>query len=136
MVSIGVDVEAMAWSSATAFYGPQAVYDGKDVIQLKVLRDRRTEGGGIAWIVRFLPPPGKLIKIVAVARSDEHILSILGGRSTKTGRPTTPAGGYGLNTTGQPHSAMISAETVSLVVYRGEPDEIRSLEIVDLPVAN
>jgi hypothetical protein len=43
----------MEWTSAVPFYGPAAVHDGKDVVQLKVLSDRRGEGGGIAWLVRL-----------------------------------------------------------------------------------
>lgn len=31
----------------------------------------------------------------------------------------------------QPHSAFIGTDTVSLVIYHGEPDEIVSLEVVD-----
>ena len=58
------------------FYGPGAVYDGKDIVQLKVLSDRRAEGGGIAWLARFSPPPGKLIKIIAKALSDEHFFNL------------------------------------------------------------
>jgi len=49
------------------FYGRAAIYEGKEVVQLKVLSDRRDQGGGIAWLVKFAPPPGKLIKIVAIA---------------------------------------------------------------------
>ena len=116
----------MEWAAAVPFYGPAAVDDGKDIIQLKVLSDRRAEGGGIAWLVRFTPPPGKLIKIVATALSDEHIFSLQGGRSTKSGAPAQGSGGYGLNTSGQPHSAIIAQETIALVVYAGEPDRIDS----------
>ena len=132
MVSLHVDIETVAWSSAVPFYGPGAVHDGKDIVQLKILSDRRGEGGGIAWLVRFQPPPDKLIKIVAVALSDEHVFSLEGGRSTKTGQPARGAGGYGLNTKGQPHSAMIATETTSLIVYTGEPDDVRSIEVVDM----
>ena len=135
MASLQVDYTAMDWTSGVPFYGPAAVHDGKDIVQLKVLSDRRHEGGGIAWLVRFLPPPGKLIKIVADALSDEHIFSLQGGRSTKSGQPAQGAGRYGLNSKGQPHSAMISSETVALVIYTGEPDEIRSMEVVDLAPA-
>jgi hypothetical protein len=132
MASLQVDPARMDWGPAAAFYGPTAVWNGHEIVQLKVLSDRRTEGGGIAWLVRFRPPPGKLIKIVAVARSDEHIWSIEGGRTNKRGEAVSAAGGYALNPKGQPHSAMIAAETVSLVMYRGEPDEVVSMEIVDL----
>src|SRR5665213_2455786 len=112
MTSMRVDIDSAEWTSAVPFYGPAAVYQGKDLVQLKVLSDRRREGGGIAWIARFLPPPGKLIKIVAVALSDEHIFPLEGGRATKSGQPVRGSGGYGLNTKGQPHSAMIATETV------------------------
>lgn len=74
----------------------------------------------------------KLTKIVAVALSDEHIFSLQGGRSTKNGERAQGAGGYGLNPKGQPHSAMIAEETMALVIYAGEPDEIRSMEVVNI----
>ena len=132
MASMRIDYTTMEWSSGVPFYGPAAVYDGKDIVQLKVLSDRRKEGGGIAWLVKMTPPAGKLIKIVAVALSDEHIFSLQGGRSTKSGERAQGSGGYGLNPKGQPHSAMIAQETVGLVVYAGEPDRVESLELVDI----
>src|SRR4051794_1843202 len=135
MASEHVDVAAIGWTSAVPFYGPEAVHDGKDVVQLKILSDRRRHGGGIAWLVKFSPPPGKLIKIVATARSDEHVFSLEGGRSTKSGRPAQSSGGYSLNPKGQPHSAMIAEESVSLIVYAGEPDDINALEVVAIAPA-
>jgi hypothetical protein len=134
MASTHVDVAATEWTSGVPFYGPAAVHDGKDIIQLKLLSDRRAEGGGIAWLARFSPPAGKVIKIVATALSDEHVFNLEGGRGTKSGAPTRASGGYTLNPQGQPHSAFIASETVSLVIYRGEPDEIVSLEVVDVAV--
>ena len=132
MASIHVDIENAPWTSGVPFYGPAAVHDGKDIVQLKVLSDRRAEGGGIAWLARFSPPPGKLIKIVATALSDEHVFNLEGGRATKSGQPARSSGGYSLNPKGQPHSAFLGTETVSLVIYRGEPDEITSMEVVDI----
>ena len=132
MASTRVDYTTMDWTSGVPFYGPAAGHDGKDIVQLKVLSDRRKEGGGIAWLVKMTPPPGKLIKIVAVALSDEHIFSLQGGRSTKSGQPAQGSGAYGLNPRGQPHSAMIAQETMALVVYAGEPDRIDSLEVVEV----
>jgi hypothetical protein len=135
MASTRVDYDEMEWASAVPFYGPAAVYDGKDIVQLKVLSDRRGEGGGIAWLVRFTPPQAKLIKIVATALSDEHIFGLQGGRSTKSGQPAQGSDGYGLNPKGQPHSAMIAQETKALVIYAGEPDRINSMEVVDVSPA-
>jgi len=132
VASTHVDIENAEWTSGTPFYGPAAVYDGKEIIQLKVLSDRRQEGGGIAWLVKFTPPSGKLIKIVATALSDEHVFNLEGGRVTKAGQPARSSGGYTLNPKGQPHSALIGTETVSLVIYRGEPDEIASMEVIDV----
>jgi len=130
MASEHVDVATKEWTSGVPFYGPAAIHDGKEIVQLKVLSDRRHHGGGIAWLVKFSPPPGKLIKIVATALSDEHVFSLEGGRSTKSGRPARNSGGYSLNLKGQPHSAMIATESMSLVIYTGEPDEIKSMEVV------
>ena len=85
MVSTHVDIENTEWTAGTLFYGPAAMYQGKDIVQLKILSDRRSEGGGIAWLAKFSPPPGKLIKIVATALSDEHVFNLEGGRVTKSG---------------------------------------------------
>ena len=131
MASIHVDVEAEEWISGAPFYGPAAIHDGKDIVQLKVLSDRRAVGRGIAWLARFSPPPGKVIKIVATALSDEHVFNLEGGRSTKSGAPARSSGGYTLNPKGQPYSAFIATETRSLVIYRGAPDQIVSLEVID-----
>ncbi len=131
MVSSFVDIETTAWEPGTTFYGASAIYEGKPIIELKILSDRRAAGGGIAWLARFSPPPGKLIKIVATALSDEHVFNLEGGRATKSGQPARRSGGYTLNPGGQPHSAFIAAETVSLIVYRGEPDAIHALEVLD-----
>ena len=73
----------------------------------------------------------KTRKIVAVARSDEHAVTLEGGRGTKTGQPLRVVGDYLLNPQGQPHSAFIATETTALLVYAGEPDEIRSIEVLD-----
>lgn len=132
MTSQRVDVDGVPWTSGAPFYGPNAIFEGRDIVQLKVLSDRRAEGGGIAWLAKFSPPSGKLIKIVATALSDEHVFNLAGGRATKSGEPVRASGGYTLNPEGQPHSALIANETVSLVIYRGEPDEIDSLEVIDV----
>ena len=132
MVSTHVDIENAEWTPGTPFYGPASIYDGKDIVQLKIRSDRRSKGGGIAWLAKFSPPPGKLIKIIATALSDEHVFNLEGGRVTKAGQPTCSTGGYTLNPKGQPHSALIGSETLSLVIYRSEPDEIVSMELIDV----
>ena len=123
------------WSPAIEMFGEAAFYDGKPIIEVKRLSDRRAEGGGVAHLQRVSPPPGKLIKIVAVACSDEHVFSLSGGRANKSGKPVSAPGGYTLNPAGQPHSAMIAAETTALVVYAGEPDEVKSVEVLDISAA-
>ena len=131
MTSTHLDPAALDWATAAAYYGPGAIHEGSDIVQLKILSDRRSAGGGIAWLVRFLPPPGKLIKIVATALSDEHVFPLQGGRATKGGAKVQSAAGYTLNPKGQRHSAFIAEEMVALVVYQGEPDAIVSLDVVD-----
>ncbi|MFZ3233833.1 MAG: hypothetical protein WA417_02605 [Stellaceae bacterium] len=135
MASTHVDIETAPWTAGTAFCGPAAIFEGKEIVQVKLLGDRRSEGGGSAWLVKFSPPPGKLIKIVATARSDEHVFNLEGGRGTKTGQPARSSGGYTLNPKGQPHSAFIGQETVAFVVYDGELDDVDSLAVVDIEPA-
>lgn len=126
-----VETTSLEWSPGSPIFGPSAVYNDHDVVQMKVLSDRRPDGGGLALLVKFSPPEGKLIKIVAVARSDEHTFLLEGGAGTKGGQQLRFPGQYVLNPSGQPHSAFIAKETVSLVVYTGEPDEIVSIDVVD-----
>jgi hypothetical protein len=64
--------------------------------------------------------------------SDEHVFPLRGGRSTKAGQYAQVSGDSSLNPKGQPHSAMIATETETFVVYAGEPDEINSMEVVDI----
>ncbi|MEO6146427.1 MAG: hypothetical protein ABIT70_05140 [Sulfuriferula sp.] len=132
MSSVHIDIENVEWTSAVPFYGPGAVYQGQEIVQLKVLCDRRHEDGGITWVVKFTPPAGKLIKIIAVALSDEHVFILDGGRTTKSGRPSKTSSGYSLNPKGQPHSAMIAAKMTALIIYVGDPDDVKSIEIVDI----
>ena len=39
MVSTHVDIENTEWTAGTPFYGPAAMYQGKDIVQLKILSD-------------------------------------------------------------------------------------------------
>src|SRR5690348_18323513 len=126
-----VHVAEIDWAPGSPLYGPASIHEGNETVLLKVLSDRRREGGGTAYLLRFLPPAGKVIKIVAVARSDEHIFGLEGGRGTKSGEQLRFPGTYGLNPKGKHHSAFIGTETIGLVVYTGEPDEILAYEIRD-----
>ena len=135
MPTLRAHPDDISWTPATDMFGDAAFYDGKPVIEVKKLSDQRAEGGGVAHLQRVSPPPGKLIKIVAVARSDEHVYNLGGGRTNKSGKPVTTPGGYTLNPKGQPHSAMIATETTALVIYAGEPDEVKSVEIIDIEAA-
>jgi hypothetical protein len=131
MASIHVDLETLEWKPGSAKYGAVAVHEGKEIIQSAILSDRRQEGGGLALLSKVSPPPGKVVKIVAIARSDEHVFNLEGGRGTKSGQRARAASDYTLNTEGQVHSALIGTETLSLVIYRGEPDQNISFEVVD-----
>lgn len=134
MPSIRTSPDDVAWAPWTEVFGEGAFYEGRPIIEQKTLSDRRPERGGIAYLLRFSPPEGKLIKIVAVARSDEHVFNLAGGRANKAGQPVN-AGGYSLNPDGQPHSAMIATQTTAFVLYTGEPDEVRSVEVLDVEPA-
>ena len=113
--------------------GPDALYRDQEVFYRKVLSDRRQEGGGLAVLSKICPPPGKMVKTVAVARSEEHVFNLRGGRVNKSGKPIeAPGNSYTLNPSGQPHSAVIATENIALVIYSGETDDVKSVKIVDI----
>ncbi|MGH8012387.1 MAG: hypothetical protein ACREQ4_07805, partial [Candidatus Binataceae bacterium] len=116
------------WTPGSPLYGADSVHDGHELVHLKVLSDRRADGQGIAFIVKFSPPEGKLIKLVAVARSEEHVYILEGGYCNHAGEQIRFPNDYGMNPTGKPHSAFIGQETTALAVYSGEPDEVRQFE--------
>jgi len=90
MTSVRVAIDQVPWLPASEMFGQAAVYQGKPIIEAKTLTDRRSEGGGISYLLRFCPPEGKLIKVVAVARSDEH--SPAAGRPRRVSQPLPPEG--------------------------------------------
>ena len=73
MTSIHVDLDSIEWTPGSAYKGPGALYQGQEVFYRKVLSDRRQEGGGLAVLSKICPPPGKMVKTVAVARSEERL---------------------------------------------------------------
>src|SRR5690242_14639159 len=71
----------------------------------------------LAVMSKICPPPGKMVKTIAVARSEEHVFNLRGGRVNKSGKPIeAPGNSYTLNPTGQPHRAMIATENIALVI--------------------
>ena len=58
MTSTHVDLDRIEWTPGSAYKGP-------------VLSDRRQQGGGLGVLSKICPPPGKMVKTVAVARSEE-----------------------------------------------------------------
>ena len=132
MPSTRTHPDDVAWTPWTEVFGDGAFYEGQPIVEVKTLSDRRAEGHGVAYLTRFSPPQGKLIRVIATALSDEHVFNLSGGRATKSGEPVTASGGYSLNPEGQPHSAMIAAETIAFVLYTGAPDEVHSVEVLDI----
>lgn len=135
MVKIGkpirTSISTTDWIPGSPIYGNNSIFEGQELVHLKILSDRRSQGLGIAYVLRFSPPPGKIIKMIAVAQSDEHIYILEGGPSNKKGEQIGFPGDYALNPCGKPHAAFIGAEMVAFVLYTGEPDEIKSFEVID-----
>ena len=119
----------MPWVPASVLFGEKLLVDGEDVIFLKILSDRRAEGGGVAEISMFSPPPGKRIRIKAVAESDEHVYILEGGHDDGSGKQIRFPGDYLLHPKGLPHSAILSRETIALVIYAGEPDRVTKFRV-------
>ena len=101
MTPIHVDLDSIEWTPGSVYKGPDALYQGQEVFYRKVLSDRRQEGAGLAVLSKIRPPPGKMVKTVAVARSEEHVFNLRGGRVNKSGKPIeAPGNSYTLNPTG------------------------------------
>ena len=86
----------------------------------------------MAQIVRFSPPSGMLIKVVANARSDEHIYILSGGHGDKSGRQRLFPGEYLLHPQGLAHGAFLAIETTVFQVYSGELDELLDYQILPI----
>jgi hypothetical protein len=123
--------DGIEWKPATDVFGERVFHGGQMLVENKVLSDRRSDGGGIAYLVKFIPPDGKLLKVIATARSDEHVYLLEGAYCNRAGAEIAAPGAYGINASGRHHSAFVGTRTVALVIYRGAPDEVHELEIVD-----
>jgi hypothetical protein len=121
----------LQWKPAEDVFGEHTFHDGQPLVENKVLSDRRGDGAGVAYLVKFKPPCGKLLKVVATARSDEHVYLLEGAYCNRAGKPIAAPGAYGINASGRTHSAFIGTETTALVIYRGEPDEVHALEVIE-----
>lgn len=132
MKAIEVRQNSAQWIPASQIFGDAALDEGRELAYQAVLSDRRVEGGGIAYLLRLTPPPGKLVKAIAVARSDEHVYLLKGGYCNKAGEMIRFPGDYILNPEGHPHGFFAAVETEVLVICRGEPDEIREFGAVDV----
>lgn len=131
MKAINVNRNDAKWMPASDILGAGACYEGRELVYRAVLSDRRGEGGGIAYLLRLLQPPGKIVKAIAVARSDENVYLLEGGYCNRAGELIHFPGDYILNPMGHPHGFFAAVETKVLVVCRGEPDEIREFRVVD-----
>jgi len=65
MVSTHVDIENTEWTPGTPFYGPAAIHDGTDIVQLKILSDRRSEGSSRSSPRRFRMSMSSISKAAA-----------------------------------------------------------------------
>ncbi|HZO80715.1 MAG TPA: hypothetical protein VFB33_03395 [Candidatus Binataceae bacterium] len=131
MKAISVRQNDAQWVPASRILGAGAVYDGRELVHRAVLSDRRAEGGGIAYLLKVTPPPGKLVRAIAVARSDENVYLLAGGYCNKAGELIYSPGDYILNPEGHPHGFFAAVETTVLVICRGEPDDIREFGVID-----
>jgi hypothetical protein len=123
--------DQIQWEPAVAVFGDRLFHNGQPLVEFKPLSDRRADGAGVAYLIRFNPPAGKLLKVVATARSDEHVYLLDGGYCNRAGEGIAEPGAYGLNAAGRHHSAFCAVPTTALVIYRGEPDEIHDLAVVE-----
>lgn len=132
MKAIEIRRNSADWIPVSQTFGAAALHEGRELAYQALLSDRRAEGGGVAYLLRVAPPSGKLVRAIALARSDEHVYLLKGGYCDKTGEMVRFPGDYILNPAGHPHGFFAAVETEVLIICRGEPDEIREFGAVDL----
>lgn len=125
----------LEWTKGSSMLGDKALYEGKELVYFKILSDKRKEGKGIAYLVKFVPPAGKMIKTVAKARSEENVYIISGSMRNKRGETMMTPGDFALNETGHPHSQFVAEESAALVVCSGEIDGQIDFGVVDIEIA-
>ena len=121
-----------SWTPASSIYGESVLHDGKEIVFVKQLTDRLKQGKGVAYLIRFLPPEGKMIRTVAVARSDEYVYILEGGHCYRNGEQRLFPGDYVLNPEGHSHAALVNIETVALVICTGATDEVKKISVIEL----
>lgn len=119
------------WTPASSIYGESVLYNGKEIVFVKRLTDRLEKGKGVAYLIKLLPPEGKMIRMVAVARSDEHVYILEGGHCYRNGERRLFPGDYVLNPEGHPHAALVNIETVALVICTGATDEVKEISAIE-----
>lgn len=119
------------WTPASSIYGESVLYNGREIVFIKQLTNRIEKGKGVAYLIKFLPPEGKMIRTVAVARSDEHVYILEGGHCYRNGERRFSPGDYILNPEGHPHAALVNIETVALVICTGATDEVKEISVIE-----
>lgn len=133
MTRIKLDTNELDWQPAHEVW-PSYRIDGlqdesRHGVFLKVLR-RPSDGGG-CWcaLLRFSPPPGKAIRVKAIAASDEEVFILSDGSGQA--RP----GAFSCNPKGLRHGNTFAGDTIAYVHYHGDPDEILGIQLIELSQA-
>lgn len=121
-----------SWTPASSIYGEGVLHDGKEIVFIKRLTDRLENGEGVAYLIKFIPPEEKIIRTVAVARSDEHVYILEGGYCRRNGEQRVFPEDYILNPEGHSHAALVNIKTVALVVCTGATDEVKEISVIEL----
>lgn len=124
-----LDTEAMPWEPWDRYFPGAPPNRAPAGAWCKVLR-HHPETGRFVCLLRVVPPPGRLVRIVARTRSTEEALTLSGRVYDARGRPASRKGEYVRRPPGSFHSAYYGEEVIALVAYDGEPEEILAFEEV------
>jgi len=124
-----LDTDAMPWESWDRYFPGAPPNRDPAGAWCKVLRHHQ-ETGRFVCLLRVVPPPGRLARIVARTRSTEEALTLSGRVYDARGRPASGKGEYVQRPPGSLHSAYYGEEVIALVAYDGEPEEILAFEEV------
>ena len=83
--AISIRTPETEWIPASSIYGESVLYEDKEIVFVKQLTNRLEKGKGVAYLIKFIPPEGKIIRTIAVARSDEHVYILEDGHCFRNG---------------------------------------------------
>ena len=129
---IKINPDELEWEGAHGIMPHLPEPDGDYGMWVKILRRPHADGGCWCYLLRVVPEPGKAIRLVARAASDEEVYFLSGGFSDRSGTLKQFSPMYVCNPEGLVHGGIIREETTQFVHFHGGLDIPMEYEVLDL----